>query len=552
MAGPGAGQGPVGSGGPFEGAVTDVIALPDVPFGQDRRRDETPAGEVEAALTESAARGAPSELPEGLPVRDVTCVSEDVEGVRWYGTSAGAIRQWVAAGTFDFFQGRRWLPDDRVEAVVATPDGGAWVQTASGITRIARERMTLAGKAALFERHVRERHCRRGFVAGCRLVRPGDTGAWQHVAEDNDGLWTALYVAAECFRYAATGDEEARRFATQSVNALMDLERLTPIAGYPARAIALRDEDVVRSDYEKGRWREEADGLQWKGDTSADELDGHFFAYATYFDLVAEGSEREEVRRVATRIMDHVLEHDLLLVEKGTHTTWGVYGPRLLNDPTSRYYGDQGLFSLCILSHLRVVEHMWREVDRARADRFAGEYRRLVDEHGYAENVLKQNFPPPFPQNHSDDEMAFIAYEPLLRLETDETLRAVYVRALRKDWEIERPERSPFTNFLYASAVGTRECDAVAAVETLREIPLDQVRWGMRNSHRADLPRADGADRFRAAQAAVALRASERDMQRWNANPYRLDSEGDGLSEGDGVYFLLPYWLGRYLGVIGG
>ena len=525
--------------------------LADTPFGQDVRREALPRADVQAALKASESRGAPTDVPAGLPVREVTCASDVAGGARWYGTTGGAVRYWERDGRSDFFQGRRWLPDDRVLGVVATDDGGAWIQTAAGGTRITRERMTLAQKAIVFERHVRARHCRRGFVAGCRLERAGDSSGWQHIAEDNDGLWTALYVAAECYRYAATGEDEARRFASESVNALLDLERLTPIPGYPARAIAQRDENVLRSDYDRGRWREEPTGLQWKGDTSADELDGHFYAYATYFDLVANEEEREEVRRVATRIIDHLLEHDLLLMEDDKHTTWGVYAPNLLNDPASRYHGDQGLFSLCILSHLRVVEHMWRGVDGARADRYARECRRLVNENGYAENVLKQNFPPPFPQNHSDDEMAFIAYEPLLRYERDEGLREIYLRAIRKDWEIERPERSPFTNFLYASAVRTLECDAEQAVETLREIPLDQVRWGMRNSHRLDLPRAEQRDRFRAEQAAVALRAGERDMQRWNANPYRLDSEGDGLTEGDGVYFLLPYWLGRHLGLIG-
>jgi hypothetical protein len=29
-------------------------------------------------------------------------------------------------------------------------------------------------------------------------------------------------------------------------------------------------------------------------------------------------------------------------------------------------------------------------------------------------------------------------------------------------------------------------------------------------------------------------------------NPYRLNGGDGGHGEGDGVYFLLPYWMGRY------
>jgi hypothetical protein len=526
--------------------------IPDIAFPQDVSHQEV-EGAPEALF--EPAHGPPDSVPPGIPFDDVLCFSEAPDGTQWFGTSIGAARLWN--GQWSYFQGRRWLPDDRVEQVLAHPGGGAWLRTPDGTCRIQPELITLAAKARHFETHVRDRHFRDGFVAECRLEAPGDTSRWQHIAEDNDGLWTALYVAAQCYRFAATGDDEARRLACESMNALLDLERLTPTLGYPARAIARRDERVVRSDWEKGRWHEEPSGLQWKGDTSADELDGHFFAYSLFHDLVADDDQRAEVRAVATRIIDHVIEHGWLLVEDGrlpwaggTHTTWGVYAPHLLNDPNSRYHSDQGLFSLCILSHLKVVEQMWREVDASQADRYLTAYRELAQEHGYAENALLQNHPPPFRQNHSDDEMAFIAYEPLLRYERDPALRQLYLRALRKDWEIERPERSPFTNFLYAAAAHTTECDAQAAVQTLREIPLSQVRWGMRNSHRRDLPRDPNVDRFRAAQSSVALKASERDMQRWNANPYRLDSDGDGLTEGDGVYYLLPYWLGVYLGVI--
>ena len=47
---------------------------------------------------------------------------------------------------------------------------------------------------------------------------PGDLTTNQPVSTDNDGLWTAMYVAAECFRYKVTGEAEARDHARQGMH----------------------------------------------------------------------------------------------------------------------------------------------------------------------------------------------------------------------------------------------------------------------------------------------------------------------------------------------
>ena len=39
-------------------------------------------------------------------------------------------------------------------------------------------------------------------------------------------------------------------------------------------------------------------------------------------------------------------------------------------------------------------------------------------------------------------------------------------------------------------------------------------------------------------------------MTKWNANPYELDAGANGRGEIDGGFWLLPYWLGRYHGII--
>ena len=65
------------------------------------------------------------------------------------------------------------------------------------------------------------------------------------------------------------------------------------------------------------RWPTSADGKwYWKSDTSSDELDGHFFFYGLYYDLVAaDDAERAEVRETVLAIVDHLIDHDGALVD---------------------------------------------------------------------------------------------------------------------------------------------------------------------------------------------------------------------------------------------
>jgi hypothetical protein len=37
---------------------------------------------------------------------------------------------------------------------------------------------------------------------------------------------------------------------------------------------------------------------------------------------------------------------------------------------------------------------------------------------------------------------------------------------------------------------------------------------------------------------------------KWNSNPFDIDGGSGGRGEDDGAAFLLPYWMGRYLGLL--
>lgn len=474
----------------------------------------------------------------GLPYERISCITIAPDAAVWVGFPIGCAR--LREGDWDYFANLRWLPDDDVRAIAVADDGSAWVATARGLSRIWEQPMTLERKAAHFEERVQKRHYRMGFVADCQFEKPGEPDNFTHEASDNDGLWTAIYVGAECYRCAVTGDPEARERARTSVYAMIDLERKSTIPGFPARALVKKGEPRVGKS--GGEWHDSDDGeWEWKGDTSSDEIDGHFFAYALYYDLVADDAAKKDLRGVCRRIMDHIIDHGYLLVDlDGKHTMWGVWSPEMLNGP---WQAQRGLNSLEILSYLKTTYHVTGD------EKYQRRYLELALGHHYAANTLYQKITYPGSVNHSDDELAIVAYDPLLRYETDPALRAIYVASLERTWRIERPEHSPFQNYIYG-AVTAKFCDVEESLLALRDIPWDTIQWTMKNSHRADLVEDVRMGRFSERQATTVIKPHERGMLRWNGNPYRLDNGGGGHGEDDGAFFLLPYWMGRYYGFI--
>lgn len=473
----------------------------------------------------------------GLPYDDLTCVTVGPDGSRWFGSAIGANR--LKGGHWRYYLGRRWLAGDKVQAIVVEKDGTAWIGTDAGLSRIYTRKMTLEKKCAVYEEIIAARHNRRGYVSGCNLQKPGDLSSYMFEATDNDGLWTSIYVGAECFRHAVTRSAEAKRLARQSVYAMMDLVNKSTVKGFPARAHVYNGERVTKSG---GEWHPDIDNKgEWKGDTSSDELDGHYFAYSVYYDLVATEKEKEDLRRIVRLITDHLIEHGYYLVDvDGKPTTWGVFAPEMLHGP---WEAQRGLNSLEMLSHLKVAYHMTGDA------KYQKEYLKLAREHHYALNMIYQKITAVGHVNHSDDELAFLSYYPLVLYETDPELRAIYLLSFERSWQIEKPERNPLWNFIYGGLTG-KPCQAEDAAATLQQIPTDQICWRVRNSHRKDLPHDPAYDRFRQPQALVALRADERPVALWNSNPYELDGGGDGDHEEVPSYYLLPYWMGRYFAII--
>ena len=432
-----------------------------------------------------------------MPFADVTAAIRLADGTIWAGSPGGLMCLTPGAAHWRLYHSRRWLPDDGVLDLAVDSDGTVWVKTKGGTARLAKRRWSLDEKMASIQAMLEKYHLREGLCTQYFLKQPGILeGGTIQGDDDNDGLWTALYVAAEAFRYGATGDEHARENAWKSLQAIMMLEKVTGISGFAARSFVLIDDD--KSKYPN--WHRSADGKHWwKDDTSNDEVDGHFFAYAIYYLFAATEQQKADIRPVVARIIDHILDHNYCYVgPNGKPTTWGYWGPDKLNKDF-RWIGDRGLNSLEILSHLKVAEYITGN------PRYAKAYHEMIDKHGYAMNTILQRHTWPLSMvNHSDDELAFVAYYPLVWLERDPKLRQFYLRSIGRTFQIVRPETSPFYDFTYAAALQAGEWsdpakrpeaglvdpakyDLEACLDWFRRVPSDLISWTLDNSRRRDV-----------------------------------------------------------------
>jgi len=482
---------------------------------------------------------------DGLPYEDVTALAIDGHDRLWIGTTRGLIHYRPAEEGRQWFYraGKRYVPDDHIIDVAVTPGGKTvYVATPSGLGRIDAVTTTLLERARTMERRVNERHRRLGLVAECILDDPEHPVSHRIRDFDNDGLWTAYHVAAMSLCYAVTADEAARDSARESMHALVMLQNASGTPGLVARSVVSLEE----GEHKDAQWRLSADGaMYWKSDTSSDEIDGHYLAFYAYWEHIArfDPEERALIVQQVRALTDYLVDNGYVLIDwDGKRTTWGFWNPALLNE-APQHYLESGLNGLEMLSFLKVAHHVTGDL------KYKSHYDDLIAKHGYLNNVLLEKKVFPDANNHSDSQLAYVAWYPLLQLERDPKVRQALHAAVRRHYKTLPPNAASFFCFVTAT-IDAHYVDLRGGIRNLIEIPTDRRRWRMENSHRADVVFDPRVDRFGKRQLLGALPADERDFAKWNANPYLPDGGGDGREEDDGAAYLLPYWMARHHGFI--
>ena len=169
-----------------------------------------------------------------MPYNQFTTASAGKEGAVWFGTIKGAI--YFDGNHWAYRQGKRWIPDDMIRDIVVSNKGNAWIATGNGISHIEYKPMTFSEKAKWYEDEIDRYHRRTPYeyVLEVNLPVPGDKTSVKKHDSDNDGLWTSMYGAGECFAYAATKDPKAKARAKKALDAMIFLRTVTQGGTHPA------------------------------------------------------------------------------------------------------------------------------------------------------------------------------------------------------------------------------------------------------------------------------------------------------------------------------
>ncbi len=477
---------------------------------------------------------------DGLPHEECTALAPGRENDYWIGTTHGAIR--AVGDTFHYFAGPRWLLDDRVNAIAAHGDG-VYIGTNKGIGVIHYAPYTLEKKASFYEQHLENWGQKRmAFVHKLEWDEAGKR--WIREVSDNDVGWSTHYWAAQAFKFAATGDLSARAAAVEGFNAMKWSEEITSTDGLPARSIWAVGETGNQAQGGSGgypaEWNPTADGLwAWKGDTSSDEIDAHFYYAGIFYDLVANEKEKQQVKDHVHRLMSHIMDEGWLLRDlDGKPTVWGRWDPEYFASERGNY--ARGLNGLEILSYLRTAIYITGD------PKFETGLADLIDR-GYHREVIRQKLVEPGYVFHSDDRLAFYAYYPLIQYETDPYLRSFYRRSLARSFEIERIEHIPWFNFIYGAVTGD-DCETGEAVAHLREWPLDLIRHDWDNTYRSDRLPPPGYLPYSGGKRPYSPRS--RGPIRWTDSSLEVKGGAGGHVVVDPSGWLDAYWMGRYFGMI--
>lgn len=482
-----------------------------------------------------------------LPEEKVYAITFTAEGNAFVGTEAGAVL--ISMGGAKYLPAMRYALDTDVTAV-CEKDGVLYTGTKNGVVKIFFKEMTLEEKAKyIFEQTEKYFPRKDGFVTSITGIVDGDIAkSAPSRITDNDGLWTQTYLSSLCMCYAVTKDEKVRAAARRCKEAMLVLTRAPEIKGFTARAVRYPDE----KDWGKGldtqdigqEWHRSSDGTyEWLGETSSDEMTGHYMGFSLYYDLLADEDEKAEIREAVCNITDHILDNDGYLMDWDSKpTTWACWNEHALNND-SMWMWEKGVNSLEMLAFLKISYHMSGD------EKYQKKYMELIEDHHFLINAAYHKCDDGH-VCHIDDNLAMCNTLAYLRLEEDPAIRNYILMGLKHHFDYERIEGNPYFNFVYG-AFTSQPCDVDASVKVLEDYPLEFLQPTIINSKRKNLEYDDEPVRWGGQpRLAKPFAWDERPFSNLGLHAFRIDGQQADSMAPCGSSFLFPYWIGRYFGVI--
>jgi hypothetical protein len=180
-------------------------------------------------------------------------------------------------------------------------------------------------------------------------------------------------------------------------------------------------------------------------------------------------------------------------------------------------------------------------------EKYQREYKRLIDEEGYLKNMAN------IPQQNAawfiyfDVILAAYQYPILLKCEKDPELLTFYEQHIDAWIEQRKYDHNPLVNFIYCFS-RNKKVELESSVDLLMDTPLDLVDWTIDHRKREDIT-VSRVPVLGDYQVSELQPASIRSTIRWDKNPWGINP-GNHHVEREPVFWLLPYWMGRYMELI--
>lgn len=545
--------------------------------------------------------------------KDYTCFVK-TDRALWLGAPNGLTRYDANAendiDTVMYFSAPRELADNHVLRLYCDDraNESIWVETETGVAHIWLREVTAEEKGEMMIEETVKYVDRHGMTSHKYMSIPREfSSVFTFGHCDNSGLFTASFSVSELCRYAVLKKElgkdhpktqDARKNAMRACEAALLLMYIHGRGdGFVARTYLTVDEPVPNEGYFYRRqgdkavclptafakehgyagkvidckvpvpdrlaklYREEGytdDDIIYKGDTSSDEITGHmthiWFAHKI---LGPEDPELDALLVGAAKAtLGHIIDHGYRLFDAGEPTTWARWDTDYFSQPIG--WSDGCLNACQLLMYHKLVMDITGEKGRWQEsyDRLISMgYRELTAKHDvrfHISSKMDGGLEPVEELMYGDHTLATLAYGMIIRLEEDEKLKEFYREGYRGWNATFRREHNPMYDLVFMYSCPDDEIDTDRLEQWFRRVDVTRFGGSPSPASRYDLPVRTlfaGSKEF-----SWLLPVDEYIVSKHDRNPFEYkgnDESGASAKYLENAYlYTLPYWLGRYMGII--
>ncbi len=379
-------------------------------------------------------------------------------------------------------------------------------------------------EAVRISQEIQARHLPYGTVLNPMYVSASSDELLTYTRCGDSAIWTGHWLAAEAFRYRATGSSDALtavRRGVEGIRLLVDSTGSNLLARCVLRSDSPYVFGPVNEEKDHGVYAATIGGVQyrWVGDTSRDQYLGVFFGLSVAYESVQDETIRATIRDLVTRMLDRL-----------TGKSWAVVMPN--GDISTVFWlrPDQQLALLQVGRQVNPTRFASAYAERRSSAAGLGAIMALEasDPHG---SYFKFN-------------LSAITWYLILHLEEpNSTSRNTYLSAYRTFRNGVAGHGNAFFNTVDLALQGPesrRDAETQELLSAWLLRPTRDVWVDLRGKYPA-------CGDNRACDPIPVVERVTTDFI-WQRSPFQLTGGGSGQIESAGIDFILPWWMGRVYG----